>query len=63
LGKISESGSLLAPIPGIHGWYFQNQSQRPAVIHVKLARFYRLIPKRQDGKEAGIEPLPQAKPK
>jgi hypothetical protein len=63
LGKISESGSLHAPFSGIHGRYFQNQSERPAVVHFRLAGSYRLTPKGEDGDEAGIEPLRQGNPK
>jgi hypothetical protein len=37
---LSGHGALVAPFDGIHGWYLQNQSVGPAVVHIKLAGFY-----------------------
>ena len=34
------NGALVAPFEGIHGWYLQNQSVKPVVVHLKLAGFY-----------------------
>jgi len=34
------NGALVAPFEGIHGWYLQNQSVGPVVVHLKLAGFY-----------------------
>jgi hypothetical protein len=50
------SGGLIAPIDGVHGWYLQNQSAKPVVVRLTLAGFYRLVPPRQKGNEAGILP-------
>jgi hypothetical protein len=36
-------GSLTAPFTGIHGWFFQNQTDIVTVIHVKMSGFYELI--------------------
>jgi hypothetical protein len=47
---------LIAPITGVHGWYLQNQSERPAVVHLRLSGFYELVPPGEYGNEAGIEP-------
>jgi hypothetical protein len=41
---IARNGSLTAPFDGIHGWYFQNQSEKPVVVHLKLSGFYTLLP-------------------
>ena len=41
---ISANGALVAPFQGIHGWYFQNQSLKPVVVHLKLSGFYDLLP-------------------
>jgi len=38
----SGHGSLVAPFDGIHGWYLQNQSIKPAVVHLKMSGFYEL---------------------
>ncbi len=34
------NGALVAPFDGIHGWYLQNQSAGPVVVHLTLAGFY-----------------------
>jgi hypothetical protein len=36
------SGTLTAPFSGIHGWYWQNTTDRPVTITLKSAGFYRL---------------------
>ena len=38
------SGSLIAPSLGIHGWFFQNNSEVPVVVHLHIAGFYELLP-------------------
>lgn len=59
------NGSLVAPIDGIHGWYFRNRSDKPVRIRVQLAGYYDLIPAGQEGNLAGIVanvPAAQARP-
>jgi hypothetical protein len=41
---IAANGTLTAPFDGIHGWYFQNQSVKPVVVHLKISGFYTLLP-------------------
>jgi hypothetical protein len=43
----SANGAMTAPFEGIHGWYLQNQSQKPVVVHLKISGFYDLLPKGQ----------------
>jgi hypothetical protein len=50
----SANGALTAPFDGVHGWFFQNQSVNPVVVHVKISGFYELIPPGDTGNEAGI---------
>jgi hypothetical protein len=38
------SGALIAPWPGIHGWYWQNKSEGPVTVRLRMAGFYELIP-------------------
>ena len=38
------SGSLIAPWQGTHGWYWQNKSEAPVVVRLRMAGFYELIP-------------------
>jgi len=39
----NQSGSLIAPWQGIHGWYWQNKSEAPVVVRLHMAGFYELI--------------------
>ena len=43
------SGSLVAPMSGIHGWYFRRGGgASPFVVRIKLSGFYELTPGRLD---------------
>ena len=53
---LNSSGALVAPFEGVHGWYFQNQSDKPQTVHLKLSGFYELVPPGEYGNEANIEP-------
>lgn len=48
-------GTLVAPFDGVFGWYLQNQSEKPLVVHLKISGFYTLVPPGEYGNEAGIE--------
>lgn len=50
------NGSLVAPVDGIHGWYFRNRSDKPITVRLKLSGFYQLVPAGQEGNLAGIQP-------
>lgn len=54
----SSSGSLVAPMDGIHGWYLQNQSAKPVVVKLRISGFYRLVPPGEPGNKAKILPVP-----
>ncbi len=56
---LSSNGTLVAPMPGVHGWYLQNQSTGPIVVHLKLSGFYELVPPGEYGNAKGIEPAKQ----
>ena len=53
---LSSNGALTAPIPGVHGWYLQNQAVGAAVVHLKLSGFYELVPPGEYGNLGGIKP-------
>jgi hypothetical protein len=53
---IRDAGSLIAPLDGVHGWYLQNQSTKPTVVHLRIAGFYELQPPGQIGNEVGLKP-------
>ena len=40
---LSESGSLVAPFDGIHGWWFLNSSDADAVVELTVSGFYELV--------------------
>jgi len=50
----SGHGSLIAPFDGIQGWFFDNSSDAPIVIRIKLHGFYELVPPGEEGNEEGI---------
>jgi hypothetical protein len=52
---VASNGTLIAPIAGVHGWYLQNQSDKPVVVKLKLSGFYELVPPGEYGNEAGIK--------
>lgn len=39
----SSHGTLTAPFEGIHGWYLQNQSDKPVTVRLRLSGFYEVI--------------------
>lgn len=53
----SSNGVLIAPIDGVHGWYFQNQSVKPVIVHLRISGFYTLVPPGDYGNERGILPV------
>ena len=53
---LSSNGALTAPIPGVHGWYLQNQAVGAAVVHLKLSGFYELVPPGEYGNLGGLKP-------
>jgi len=53
----SDNGALVAPIDGVHGWYLQNQSAKPVVVHLKIAGFYELVPAGEVGNKTGVKPV------
>jgi hypothetical protein len=55
---LNSSGALVAPFEGVHGWYFQNQSDKPQTVRLKISGFYELVPPGEYGNEAGVEPQP-----
>ena len=39
----TESGLLVAPFTGIHGWYLVNGSEEPIVVRLNVSGFYELV--------------------
>ena len=36
------SGTLTAPFPGIHGWYWENKTAQDVTVKLKTAGYYNL---------------------
>lgn len=53
---LRQQGAVTAPFDGIHGWFFQNNGERPVVIRLRVSGFYELIPAGRPGNEAGVVP-------
>jgi hypothetical protein len=58
---VKDSGSLIAPFEGVHGWFLQNQGGKPVVVHLRLSGFYDLVPPGEYGNEEGINPVAPGK--
>ena len=41
-GQRQASGTLTAPFPGIHGWFWENTTDAPVTVTLKSAGFYNL---------------------
>jgi hypothetical protein len=54
---LADQGSFTAPLEGIHGWYFRNHSEEPAMIRLEVEGYFRVIPPGEPGNEFGVRPL------
>ena len=43
------SGTLTAPFPGIHGWYWENTTDKEVTVTLKSAGFYNLAHEFRNG--------------
>ena len=56
-----DAGVLIPSLSGVHGWFFQNSSEKPVTIRLRLSGFYELVPPGAYGNEADIAPTPAPK--
>lgn len=42
-GLTGAQGSFMAPFPGIHGWYWHNQGEKPVTVTLVTSGFYRKL--------------------
>ncbi|MCE9521580.1 MAG: hypothetical protein K8S25_04015 [Alphaproteobacteria bacterium] len=59
---LRSNGSLVAPVDGVHGWYWRNNSPNKVTVRLKLSGFYELIPPGETGNKAGIVPVAASSP-
>ena len=52
---VRSSGALTAPIDGVHGWYFLNDAEAPAMVTLHISGFYELVPPGEYGNLTGIK--------
>ena len=57
---LSDTGSLTAPFPGIHGWFFKNHAPDPITVHLEVRGFYTLVPPGEPGNDFKLKPLEDA---
>lgn len=50
-----DQGSLSAAFKGVHGWYFQNQSEQPVHVKLRVTGYFSLVPAGEPGNEAGLQ--------
>jgi hypothetical protein len=55
LTAVSSSGALTAPIDGVHGWYFLNDTLKVATVKLRISGFYELVPPGGYGNEGGVK--------
>jgi hypothetical protein len=51
---LADTGILMAPFEGIHGWYFKNHAPDPIRIRVEVRGFFALVEPGQPGNEFRI---------
>ena len=50
-----DGGSISAAFKGMHGWYFQNQSDEPVNVKLRATGYFSVVPAGEPGNEAGLE--------
>jgi hypothetical protein len=47
--QLQATGTLTAPFPGIHGWYWENTTDKEVTVTLKSAGFYNLAHEFRNG--------------
>jgi len=56
VGKNQSHGTFIAPSTGIHGWFWENKTDKPVTIKLVSSGFYDWIFQNRDDKESQLEP-------
>jgi hypothetical protein len=56
-GKNQGSGTFIAPSTGIHGWFWENKSDKPVKLKLVSAGFYDWIMQNVHNKQAALKPM------
>jgi hypothetical protein len=56
-GKTESHGTFLAPSTGIHGWFWENKSEKPVNLKLVSAGFYDWISQNRKDKHTALKPM------
>jgi hypothetical protein len=56
-GKTESHGTFLAPSTGVHGWFWENKSDKPVNLKLVSAGFYDWIMQNRKDKHTALKPL------
>jgi hypothetical protein len=56
-GKTESNGTFLAPSTGIHGWFWENKSDKPVNLKLVSAGFYDWISQNRKDKHTALKPM------
>jgi hypothetical protein len=56
-GKTESHGTFLAPSTGIHGWFWENKSDKPVNLKLVSAGFYDWISQNRKDKHTALKPM------
>jgi len=56
-GKTESHGTFLAPSTGIHGWFWENKSDKPITLKLVSAGFYDWISQNRKDKHTPLKPM------
>jgi hypothetical protein len=59
-GKTESHGTFLAPSTGIHGWFWENKSDKPVTFKLVSAGFYDWISQNRKDKHTAFKPMDPA---
>jgi len=56
-GKTESHGTFLAPSTGIHGWFWENKSDKPVTLKLVSAGYYDWISQNRKDKHTALKPM------
>jgi hypothetical protein len=56
-GKTESNGTFLAPSTGIHGWFWENKSDKPVTFKLVSAGYYDWIQQNRKEKHTALKPM------
>jgi hypothetical protein len=56
-GKAESHGTFLAPSTGIHGWFWENKSDKPVTLKLEAAGYFDWITQNRKNKHTAFKPI------